>query len=459
MPSFRSINWEIKPGDYIPKTIDCFTRPGCVQLVGETEEQADIDLEAIHDIELLGLIDYSVICPKPPMIGAVVIVDPFSTGANMAAQVLKWGYKLILIFSEIDSPVAKLVAKGTNVNPTLLIQHNNRNPDQEAAIQETLDAILQENVPVLAIIPGAEPGVELAEKLSARYGTRNNGEDMTEARRNKYNMQEAIRQKGVRAIVQKLCKSESDIIEFSGHLKRINPHLPYKCVVKPNESAGTDSVFLCSTVEETLAAFHAINGQINGLSQINDGALCQEYLDGIEYVIDGVSRDGIYKVVAIWEYDKRSVNGANFVYFGMKLRDGNDPEMKALIEYAEKVVKALKLYQGPSHMEVKMTSYSEKGKTIYNPCLVEVGARCHGGEGTWITVANECIGYNQAEVVLNCFLRPDRFDELPFVPTLRNHGCEAFLVSYKNGTVVDIPGLDIIRSLNSFRYLLILFNG
>lgn len=38
------------------------------------------DFEAIHDNEELGMIDYSVICPTPPAIGAVVIVDPFSSG-------------------------------------------------------------------------------------------------------------------------------------------------------------------------------------------------------------------------------------------------------------------------------------------------------------------------------------------------------------------------------------------
>lgn len=38
------------------------------------------DFEAIHDHEELGMIDYSVICPTPPAIGAVVVVDPFSSG-------------------------------------------------------------------------------------------------------------------------------------------------------------------------------------------------------------------------------------------------------------------------------------------------------------------------------------------------------------------------------------------
>lgn len=48
-----------------------------------------------------------------------------------------------------------------------------------------------------------------------------------------------------------------------------------KAVVKPNESAGTDMVFLCESLEDALTAFGRIHGQFNGLGQLNDGALCQ----------------------------------------------------------------------------------------------------------------------------------------------------------------------------------------
>ena len=46
---------------------------------------------------------------------------------------------------------------------------------------------------------------------------------------------------------------------------------------------------------------------------------------------------------------------------------------------------------------------------ISGPCLVEVGSRCHGGEGTWLPVVEECLGYSQLDATLSCYLRPDRF--------------------------------------------------
>ena len=109
--------------------------------------------------------------------------------------------------------------------------------------------------------------------------------------------------------------------------------------------------------------------------------LVQEYLEGQEYVVDMVSRDGVHKVVAIWAYDRRPVNGAGFVCFGQRplTVDDSPEEVAALIAYQKKVVDALGIKHGPTHGEVKWF----KGE----PVLVEVGARCHGAEGAWQPVA------------------------------------------------------------------------
>ena len=113
-----------------------------------------------------------------------------------------------------------------------------------------------------------------------------------------------------------------------------------------------------------------------------------------------------------------------------------------LMEYAEQVVNAMHIFHGPSHMEIIITPSG--------PCLVEVGSRCHGGEGTWLPVVRECIGYSQLEATLNAHLRPDKFDAMPKFPTLFKAGCEAFLVALKEvvgprGKILnDIPGLAAI---------------
>jgi len=439
MPSFRNINWDYKPGDFLPLTKDVFTRPGSVILVNEDEAAVDRDFEEVHRMEHMGLFDYTVMCPEPPPLGAVVVVDPFSTGAALAALASSMGYKVVLLFSERDSPVAALVSSqhsSMRHHPT--VQHDSANANEEEALEATLAGLRALDVPVMAIIPGAETAVELADKLNARFGTRGNSLALTEARRHKFHMHEAVRAKGVRACMQRDCRTEGEMREFmSGVPSGTN------VVVKPAKSAGSDRVYKCANAEEAVQAFGEICGVTNGLGHMSDSALVQEFLEGTEYVVDSVSRDGVHKAVAIWEYDKRDANGRCFLYYSMRLRTVEDPEIRRLVDYAHSVLDALEIFHGASHLEVKMTSTG--------PCLVEVGARCHGGEGTWCEIAKECVGYTQVEETLNLYLRPDRFDALPKAPQrLLKHGAEVFLVSYQSGQIRNIPGLDTVRALPSF---------
>jgi hypothetical protein len=70
---------------------------------------------------------------SPPTDGIVAVVDPFSTGAHLAAQAAKLGYKVVRVFSIWDSPVAALIQEGVNVDYFATIQHNDQNPNQDAA--------------------------------------------------------------------------------------------------------------------------------------------------------------------------------------------------------------------------------------------------------------------------------------------------------------------------------------
>ena len=52
---------------------------------------------------------------------------------------------------------------------------------------------------------------------------------------------------------------------------------------------------------------------------MSNAVLVQEWIEGVEYAVDTVSRDGEHKVTAMWKYDKRPVNGGPFVYFCTEL--------------------------------------------------------------------------------------------------------------------------------------------
>jgi hypothetical protein len=138
-------------------------------------------------------------------VGAVVVVDPFSTGAHLALAFARKGVKIVKVLSIWDSPVASLLPEGVTVEFCATIQHNDQEEDQDAATNATLKALCELPFEILAVVPGAETGVELADRLSHRMRLRSNGEVGSLARRNKYLMGEAVRRAGILCLCLTLC--------------------------------------------------------------------------------------------------------------------------------------------------------------------------------------------------------------------------------------------------------------
>jgi hypothetical protein len=103
---------------------------------------------------------------------------------------------------------------------------------------------------------------------------------------------------------------------------------------------------------------------------------------------------------------------------------------------------------GPTHGEVKWF----KGE----PVLVEVGARCHGAEGSWVDVTNSVFGFNQAECAIDCYLDADAFEVMPSAPTQRfAYGRVLFICVNSCGTLgsIDPAFTEEIMSMGSTIHL------
>jgi biotin carboxylase len=263
-------------------------------------------------------------------------------------------------------------------------------------------------------------------------------------------MGEKVRAAGVRAVRQKFSRRWDEVEAF---LSEWNPS-PFKVIVKPMESAGSEDVTLCLSMEELHAAYHRILGKVNGLGQVNEDVLVQEFLDGQEYVIDTASRDGEHKVVGIWEYDRRPRNGAGFVCHGQRLLLANESDrVQELIKYQLSVLDALDIKHGAGHGEVKFCNGE--------PVLVEVGSRCHGAEGLWCAIVDQVYGYNQATVTVDAYLHEAKFHVIPALPTERHgYGMMKFLMSNVEGTLKcwNPAMLDEITKMASFQGMELFLN-
>ena len=373
----RYFGFENATSDIVPQFLPPFIQKG----VKSSQNKVDIDVTKKNK--------------------CVIVVDTFSTGAMLAYLLHKAGYHILRVLSGDLEALLEMVPEGLDGLEYIATYSYNASIEPDVALKELLASIALVDYPIEAIFPGAETGVELADKLTERLGLRTNGTALSEARRNKFVMGETIKAAGIRAVRQLRSSVWGEIQDW---IKQFNP-TPFKVIVKPLDSAGSDDVTLCLNLEEVKAAFGNIMGKVNGLGIVNRAILVQEYLEGQEYVVDMVSRDGVHKAVAIWAYDRRSANGGQFVCFGQNLLTMEDPYCEELVRYQSKVLTALGILNGPTHGEVKWC----RGE----PVLIEVGARCHGGDGLWVPITNEVYGCNQVQGTIDAYLNPEAFAELP----------------------------------------------
>jgi len=363
----------------------------------------------------------------------VAVVDPLSTGGTLAAEIARRGYAVVAVWSaglsvEVRSHVPA-DARGLEFLASV---------EERPSVARTAEALRAAcgDLPLLACAVGCETGVSLADALSEELGLRTNG--TAKNRRNKSVQQRCVKAAGLRAPREAVGTSWCDVQAFAATE-------PMPVVVKPVESAGSEGVKLCHSLEEAEAHFRLLMGAQRKVGSFGAAVLVQEYLRGTEYVVDHVSRDGVHKTVMLWAYDKRSCNGAAFVYFGMVPVPADSKEAQVLIPYARGVLDALGVSNGPSHGEVMMTQDG--------PCLVEMNCRAHGGDGTWVPLARALTGgYSQVDATVEAFLHEEAFARLPERPPspFRASGQEVCLVSMCAGRVKGTGGLDRLRRLRSF---------
>ena len=513
MGSFRSLELFLKPGGKIKPTIDCFTWAGCVLMANESKDDLDADYGRIEELCKSGdLYELSAKAPEPEQKKAVVVVDPFTTGAVLAAEIYKRGYGIVCVYSasmnELEkvrldetwsaakvascffcslrrererllkpqfsttfpplplfaSPIAQLLSfipHGLELHFEAVVGQIEGFSEEKAAIYtagEVLRISREKNLDVVACVAGAETGVQLSDRLAEKLSLMGNGSEGTEARRNKFDMAEKVRayrspdspDTPTRAVMQIKTDKFDETVE--AWLKEWNP-VPFKVIVKPVESAGSDDVKLCLSAEEVKTHVEYILSKSNSLGIANNEVLIQEYLEGREFVVDSVSRDGVNKIVGIWQYDKIACNGhtAPIVYLGQKtlcIEEEEDSELiKKMVNYNMKVLKALGIKNGPGHGEFKMSSNGDV-------CLVEIGSRCHGAEGCWREVFRESHGFDQVTSTADAYLDPEAFDKLPFYPPRHKAFPRVvFMISYKEGILKEFNPkfLAEIKKFRSFR--------
>jgi biotin carboxylase len=288
------------------------------------------------------------------------------------------------------------------------------------------------------VIAGSEPGVELADHLSESLNLLTNGTRLSKARRDKFEMLEVLRACGVRTAEYLKASRPSDVVEWAGE------RTLSKVVLKPINSAGSDNVHVCESESEIHTAFALIVGHENKFGYVNKEVLAEEYLEGVEHVVNTVSRDGFHYVAEIWRCEKRRIKGRaahTCVYDVEKLLPFDGEDQAQLVEYTLRVLDVLRITHGPAHTEIMMTREG--------PVLIEIGARLMGGVNP--SAFEACLGTNLVRLTADAYLSPFSFLPMCGTPyTLRKTAYAVVLISNVEGVLGALPFAERVSQLESF---------
>ena len=322
--------------------------------------------------------------PLDPGCGAICLVDAYSSGAELAAELRQRGFQLIHVQSARNIPTNLWRSFRPELFDALLVADDDDHTPITAAL---LGHKTQ------AVIVSTEPGISLADRLAARLGLPGNPPETSQLRRNKYAMGEAVRQTGLAAVRQALADSAIAAIDLARGWKT------WPLVVKPVNSAGSDGVQFCRNEEDVERAVRAILGRENSLGYVNHQVLIQQRLFGQQYIVNALSVDGEHFITEIWRDDRIEVEGAGTIYDREILLPYAGATQNRLIAYVRAVLTALQVKNGPTHTEIMQTES--------DPVLIEVGARLQGG--IYSPAIIEAIGYSHVTATIRRFVEPKAF--------------------------------------------------
>lgn len=316
----------------------------------------------------------------------VALVDAYSTGHQLVPALNQHGVECV----HVRSP-----------HPNIH-QIKSRFPDgfvddirHEGDVAATASVLREQRVS--CVLPGAESGVPLADQLSAELGTPGNGMTRPASRRNKYEMVIALRDAGLAHAASLLSSDAEEIIEW------VEVNTGYPVVMKPVASSARDNVVVCTSPEQVRAIHKRIMSCTDREGKTNTAVLAQQFLDGNEYFVNTVSRNGRHHTVEIWQYYKRRISGNHTIHDYTEPLSPDDPNAARLETYAHQVLDVLEIHNSAGHAEIMLTARG--------PVLVECAARTGGG--VIPEVLAQALGANQIDMLALSVARPDEFNRLP----------------------------------------------
>jgi biotin carboxylase len=226
----------------------------------------------------------------------VAIVDADGIGAFLPGALARYGARAVHVRS--DAPNIHFARRPADLEIEVVHQGD---------LARTAAALREHGVGF--VVAGTESGVLLADALSVELGTPGNGMTRPVARRDKYEMVAAVAQAGLATAASMATDSVRELLDWAG---RLGTWPAVRSSRRPG--AGSDYVLFCRSPEELREGFASVLGAVDRYGCRNTAVVGQQFLEGEEYFVNTVSRNGVHHLVEVWRYQKRLVDGGRSMY-------------------------------------------------------------------------------------------------------------------------------------------------
>ncbi|MBC7386716.1 MAG: ATP-grasp domain-containing protein [Cryobacterium sp.] len=289
------------------------------------------------------------------MVRPVIIVNPLSSGIELAPAFRARGIPAIAVTLNYD----EFPEFGSKIRTSDFLQIVSAQPDLEKIIG-ALDP--------LAIIPGTEEAIPLAERLTARFTPQFANDPIKSLHRShKSFMQMALTEAGVPSLKTLHSASESEVEIWI----RENHLHDFPLILKPPTSSGSDKVFHIEPNGNWKGAFTRILNEPMVSGKRSETVVIQEQAIGTEFAVGTVSSDGRHSLAHLMKYNKTSIGDRKTVFDHVEFIPFDDNVLGGIFDYTKRALDALGIRWGAAHTEIMLTKDG--------PRLIESSPRMIGG--------------------------------------------------------------------------------
>lgn len=225
----------------------------------------------------------------------------------------------------------------------------------------------------------AETPVRTAAYVAEQLGLPGIGTDLADLFTNKYRMREKCREIGIDTIRYRLVEQADEAVAFYRTLDG-------PAIMKPIDSAGSRGVAKIICKEDISRQFEYTRS-----ASRSGKVIIEDYIEGKELLIDGVTFDHRYQTLVCGEYRKCRVPGIFSEYLGKYPAEISAGQYEAANALVKRIVEGFGLPWGRTHTEVKI---NDRGVW-----LMETAAR---GGGRYISsgIVSMMTDFNSASFLL-----------------------------------------------------------